>query len=176
MHSMTREVLRATQALEFEQFQNPDDRDRLRELRDVALDQVADDVYSLSERHRGRIGRSTIRPFHEGEGRALWPRRTPDQQNIEVAFAPLLRELSVAQREVLDLFAAGYTEREVAAARSVTKRAVVKMRRTGLTALRRRIVERYALEDVSPEYPEPKPRVLVSGSWGVVDGRVFPTE
>ena len=181
MHRMTRDVLRATQSLEFEQFTNPDDRERLREVRALALSQVADDVENTSGNRRDSMKRrhgAGTRAEHTVDldsGRPLWAPRTEDQMNLEVTFAPMLRELTKPQREAVNLLFYGMlTERETAEALGVTKRAVVTARDRALAWLRRVIVERFNLEDVPIDSPGPRREPPRSGRAGTCRGRVLP--
>lgn len=149
MHSMTRASALEAAELEFRQFQDPDDRERLVAIRALALEQIADDSPSMSGKRRDSVGRhggahGFVQHIDLDNGAELWRRWTPDQMALEDAFVPLLRDLSPQQREALHLLFDGkLTERQAALVMKVRQSAVQGLRDRALANLRRAITARY---------------------------------
>ena len=149
MHPMTRAAAQEAAALEFRQFQCPEDRERLAAVRALALEQVAEDRPSMSGGRRrraglDRVGRQYVVHVELDDGVELWRRWTPDQMALEDSIAPLLQDLSPQQREAIHLLYWGrLTERQAAVVMKVTRPAVQHLRNRALAALHRAITARY---------------------------------
>ena len=168
MHSMTREVLRTIPALEFGQFQDPDDRERLNEIRALVGDlatftpdpkywkalgirnaQVPDDTNSITAWHQvDRVGREWVEHGDTDKGEQLWKRWADDQVAIEVNMAPLIRELTQKQYEVTRLlFYGSLSTHQVAAVQGITHKMVRKHRDASLKKLGDIIRSRFLHDD-----------------------------
>lgn len=139
LHPMTQAVSAAARRLEIEQFRHPDDRHRLNDIRALALQQVADDVPTLSGPQRGRVGREWVGHDYGEESTPLYGGRwTVQQQALEQAMIPFLDRLTVKQREVVHLMFWGrLTERQTALVLNISRVAVRERRDSAMTALRK---------------------------------------
>ena len=148
MHNMTRKVREEVQRLEFAQFQEPDARDRLNLIRALAEEQMTDDNPSMAKQ-RDRIGREHVAHSDPDFGTSLWRRWTPDQVALEDKLAPMLRDLSPKQAEVLHLLYWGrLTERQTALVLGITQHAVQDRRDRALANLRAAVKARLAPPEV----------------------------
>lgn len=148
---MTKQVRDIIPVLEFGQFQNPDDRHRLNEIRELAHEQVADDTTGASTGQQvDRIGRSWVLHADPDTGGELWRRhRTPAQHALEDRLTPMVAELSPQQREAVQLlFYSGLSEHQAASIMRVSRASLRAHRDRALTRLRSMIVTRYL--EVSP--------------------------
>jgi hypothetical protein len=108
LHKLTREVWELIPRLEFAQFQHMEDRERLLEIRELAMEQVHDDnVESPAERYwKGRNARVLRADFETGgstwdnEAFQLWPERTEREKALEAGLAPLLDAALTAEERV----------------------------------------------------------------------------
>lgn len=128
MHEMTREVQRLIPVLERQQFGEPEERERLTEIRMLAKEQVEDDRGQRGRGTRMRIGRVHVEQFDwVGEqSNIMYPARTPDQFALEEGLQPLL-EAALTNEQLMLLrwrYAAMYTEREMAQFLNTTQPAV----------------------------------------------------
>lgn len=136
MHKMTREVRDLIPHLEFQQFREPDERERLVDIRDLASEQVDDDTGQFGRfkrgrrgTKRGRVGRVWVEPFdwsEQGEPMWLYPAQTPDQSALEEGLQPLLQSALTGEQRVLVRWRYGamYTEREIGALLQISQQAV----------------------------------------------------
>lgn len=119
--------------LELEQFKHPydhEERARIEEIRKLAIQQLADDSYSTSGRHRDRIGSALHgRVLHADpdDGTPLWPALTPDQLALEAGFDTLLSRLTGEQRVLLRMrYASLMVLREIASLLQVSQTMIQK--------------------------------------------------
>jgi RNA polymerase sigma factor (sigma-70 family) len=118
--------------LEREQFRYADDeaeRSRLNEIRELAQQQLLDDVYNTAGRHRGRVGGKWVDTRHdfddEHEIHELWPDRDDDQIALQSGLDVVLEQLTAEQRVLVRMrYGAGMTEYEIAAHIGITRRSV----------------------------------------------------
>lgn len=105
--------------LEREQFRHSDDeaeRRRILEIRELAQQQLSEDVYHTAGKHRDRVGRQYVENKQEWEdGNDMWPERSEVQRALQRGLDPVLDQLTANQRVLFRLhYGAGMTEREVA--------------------------------------------------------------
>lgn len=147
MNKLTRAVARGIPALEMRMFQEPDSRERWAEIRQLATEQVADDVPAV---RRDRVGRTWVGHAGVDGGREPWGlrRTTEEQQQLEVRMAPLLRELTPKQAETIRLlYFSQLTERDAAQVLGRSRATVREHRDTALAKLRARITELYLTDE-----------------------------
>jgi len=130
------QVLDVISLLELRQFKFPRDEEelaRVREVRDLAIEQLQDDVY-LTTRARDRVGRAYIVPRDmsrkdsEKDAFEMFPPRTEEDHALQLALEPFLDKLTPDERVLVRLyFDAGETQKEIARRLSV-RRATVNRR------------------------------------------------
>ena len=134
MHPLTYEVTKLIPRLEFEQFRHMEDRERLNEVRELAIEQVRSDVQeSSAERYwRGKNDRVLRVGFEssgswDDESLELWPARTERQHALEAGLTPLLDAVLTAEQrvQVRLRYDAGWTFEQIAEAEGVSKPAII---------------------------------------------------
>jgi RNA polymerase sigma factor (sigma-70 family) len=142
-------VLNEAQLLELEQFRHPDDeaeRARINAIRALALEQLADDVYTTGGPRRERIGGQWVAVYDEFYGeRPLWTDRTEEEEALAEGLAPFLDRLPAEQRVLVRMrYDAQMTEQEVAALTGTTQQAVHQRLATVHKALREVLLAAFA--------------------------------
>lgn len=158
MQPMTREVLQLAQDMEMEQFRHPEDRDRINEIRALALEQVRSDEPDISAGRRSRAG---TRPDGRGgdyllhfagapedSGEHLWRRWTPAQIALETGMAQFKARLSPRQRDVIALRYGGHHSLSQAAkVLNISKGAAQTHEQRALTTLKRDLTAAFLHDD-----------------------------
>ncbi len=128
MHDMTQQVRKIIPELEWQQFSEPDERERLMEIRGLALEQVEDDRGQHGRGKRDKVGRAFVDTYEwiGEQSDLLYPARTPDQFALEEGLQPLLESALTGEQRVLVRWRYGamYTERQIAGLLNVTQPAV----------------------------------------------------
>jgi predicted flap endonuclease-1-like 5' DNA nuclease len=111
--------------LERAQFGDPDDRERLMEVRALTIRQLEDDS---DTQKRDQVGRAKVESFAWAleQSDLLYPARTPDQFALEEGLQPLLESALTGEQRVLVRwrYAAMYTHRQIAALSNTSHQAV----------------------------------------------------
>jgi RNA polymerase sigma factor (sigma-70 family) len=138
--------------LEWEQFSHPDDadeRERLMEIRELTIQQLADDTYDVGRSYIGAKSRGSILPLHDDNRyNSSWNERSERERVIETGIEPFLDQLTGEQRVVVRMrYGAQMSQQEIAEALHITQQAVNARLRTIHEALRRVLVFAYVSDE-----------------------------
>lgn len=101
-HHLTRKVAALLPELEFQKFHamvDPDEWNRLHEVKDLALQQVRDD---WGQSQFQKFGKQTVASLNDAiEAEPLWPEPTRTQEALAEGMAPHILKLTEVQQETL---------------------------------------------------------------------------
>lgn len=107
MHPLTRLVYKSIPLLEFEQFRHTEDRERLNEIRELAVEQVRDDLSSeTGGENYLRAGRRSVvsRPGvirGDTSTREVWSERSERERALEAGLGPVLDAALIPEQRVI---------------------------------------------------------------------------
>ena len=117
-------------SLEREQFRHAGDDEelaRINEIRDLAEEQLLDDVYSITGRQRDRVGAHWVKTrdwFDDGQ-QEFWRERSPEQRALMLGFDPILDRLTPDQRVIVRMrYGTEMTMQEIADQLGIRKQSV----------------------------------------------------
>lgn len=151
-----RRVTDAVDELANTAWSSREDKNRLgqvTEIRRLAREQLADDVWTITSGQRDRVGRAQTGRvvsswgIPEGKQHPLWQQRSDRDRALELALAPFLNRLDGDELVVVRDFMSGKSIREIAATVPWSKDTVQRKQRSAFDRLRVWLAERYGGEE-----------------------------
>lgn len=147
---LSRQVSQAIAELEYEKFHamvDPDEWYRLDEIKQLAIEQVKDDM-ELQISYQ-KVGRKQVEVLKEGyDHDSLWPELTDEQRCLSEGLAPFLLLLTEVQQETLRYrYWMNLSQRDAGQRLQVSKKSVEVNERRAQEALKKRFFEKWPREE-----------------------------